>query len=47
MSALVLGLGARKPVEVDDAAMIATSYPSFFAQMRSIGADVTASGESQ
>lgn len=45
MSALVLGLGAKKPVEVDDAAMIATSYPSFFAQMRAIGADVTASGE--
>lgn len=45
MSALVLGLGAKKPVEVDDAAMIATSYPSFFAQMRAIGADMTAAGE--
>ncbi len=40
MSALVLGLGAREPVEIDDASMIATSYPGFFAQMRAIGADV-------
>jgi 3-phosphoshikimate 1-carboxyvinyltransferase len=40
MSALVLGLGARAPVVIDDAAMIETSYPTFFEQMRSIGADV-------
>jgi 3-phosphoshikimate 1-carboxyvinyltransferase len=42
MSALVLGLGAREPVEIDDAAMIETSYPSFFEQMGALGADMTA-----
>jgi 3-phosphoshikimate 1-carboxyvinyltransferase len=40
MSALVLGLGAQAPVEIDDAAMIETSYPSFFEQLRALGADV-------
>jgi 3-phosphoshikimate 1-carboxyvinyltransferase len=45
MSALVLGLGAENPVEIDDASMIATSYPSFFDQMRSIGADVGRTAE--
>jgi 3-phosphoshikimate 1-carboxyvinyltransferase len=40
MSALVLGLGAREPVEIDESSMIATSYPSFFDQMRALGADV-------
>jgi 3-phosphoshikimate 1-carboxyvinyltransferase len=40
MSALVLGLGARAPVTIDEAAMIETSYPSFFDQLGSIGADV-------
>jgi 3-phosphoshikimate 1-carboxyvinyltransferase len=38
MSALVLGLGAQAPIEVDDVSMIETSYPSFFEQMASIGA---------
>ena len=38
MSGLILGLGAQNPVTVDDVAMIATSYPDFFAHMRALGA---------
>jgi 3-phosphoshikimate 1-carboxyvinyltransferase len=38
MSFLVLGLGSSKPVEVDSAAMIATSFPDFAPLMRSLGA---------
>ena len=38
MSALVMGLGAEKPVGVDDAAMIATSFPAFTELMESLGA---------
>lgn len=38
MSFLVMGLAARHAVAIDDAAMIATSYPSFQAQMESLGA---------
>lgn len=40
MSFLVLGLNARAPVEVDEAEMIATSYPGFVQQMRALGADL-------
>jgi len=40
MSALVLGLGAEAPVEIDDASMIATSFPDFFDLMESLGADI-------
>ena len=40
MSALVLGLRATGGVSVDDASMIATSYPGFFADMRALGAEV-------
>ncbi len=40
MSAMVLGLGAKQPVEIDDASMIATSYPGFMADMAAIGAHV-------
>jgi 3-phosphoshikimate 1-carboxyvinyltransferase len=39
MSFLVLGLAADKPVTVDDAAPIATSFPQFRAQMESLGAE--------
>jgi 3-phosphoshikimate 1-carboxyvinyltransferase len=39
MSFLVLGLAAEKPVTVDDAAPIATSFPQFRAQMESLGAE--------
>ena len=38
MSGLVLGLGAKEPVTVDDVAMIATSYPGFFDDMTALGA---------
>ncbi|CAA9538370.1 MAG: 3-phosphoshikimate 1-carboxyvinyltransferase [uncultured Sphingomonadaceae bacterium] len=40
MSFLVLGLAARKPVAVDSADMIGTSFPGFVEVMRSIGADI-------
>jgi 3-phosphoshikimate 1-carboxyvinyltransferase len=38
MSFLVLGLGAQEPVTVDDAAMIATSFPEFRGLMEGLGA---------
>jgi 3-phosphoshikimate 1-carboxyvinyltransferase len=40
MSALVLGLAADKPVTVDDAAFIATSFPGFADLMRELGGDL-------
>lgn len=40
MSALVMGTASQKPVSIDDAAMIATSYPGFMAHMRELGADI-------
>ncbi len=40
MSFLVMGLAAAKPVAIDDAGMIATSYPDFIATMRALGADI-------
>ncbi|MBI4723784.1 MAG: 3-phosphoshikimate 1-carboxyvinyltransferase [Rhodomicrobium sp.] len=38
MAFLVLGLGAEEPVTVDDASMIATSFPEFHGLMQSLGA---------
>jgi 3-phosphoshikimate 1-carboxyvinyltransferase len=38
MSFLILGLAAEKPVTVDDAATIATSFPGFRDQMTALGA---------
>ncbi len=43
MSALILGLAAENPVSIDDASMIATSFPSFFNIMKTIGADMQSS----
>jgi 3-phosphoshikimate 1-carboxyvinyltransferase len=40
MSFLVLGLGARAPVAVNGAGMIATSFPGFASLMRSLGARI-------
>jgi 3-phosphoshikimate 1-carboxyvinyltransferase len=40
MAFLTLGLAAERPVVVDDAEMIATSFPGFVQTMRAIGADV-------
>jgi 3-phosphoshikimate 1-carboxyvinyltransferase len=41
MSALMMGLGSAQPVQVDDAAVIATSFPGFADLMRSLGADLS------
>ncbi|WP_409432644.1 3-phosphoshikimate 1-carboxyvinyltransferase [Litorimonas sp. RW-G-Af-16] len=41
MSALVLGLAAANAVSIDDAAMIATSFPNFFEMMRGLGAEIS------
>lgn len=40
MAFLVLGLASRSPVAIDDAAPIATSFPSFLPMMRSLGAEI-------
>ena len=40
MSALVLGLATDRPVAVDDAAFIDTSFPGFVALMNSLGAAI-------
>jgi 3-phosphoshikimate 1-carboxyvinyltransferase len=39
MSALVMGLASEQPVQADDTAFIATSFPDFTGLMRSLGAD--------
>jgi 3-phosphoshikimate 1-carboxyvinyltransferase len=41
MAALVMGLGSEKPVRVDDAAFIATSFPGFVELMRGLGAELS------
>jgi 3-phosphoshikimate 1-carboxyvinyltransferase len=40
MSFLVMGLGAGAPVSIDDASMIATSFPGFLEALRGVGANV-------
>ncbi|ARP99533.1 3-phosphoshikimate 1-carboxyvinyltransferase [Pseudorhodoplanes sinuspersici] len=40
MSALVMGLNSEKPVSVDDAAFIATSFPRFVELMQGLGANL-------
>lgn len=40
MSALVMGTASQAPISIDDAAMIATSYPDFMAHMATLGADI-------
>ncbi|MGH7032684.1 MAG: 3-phosphoshikimate 1-carboxyvinyltransferase, partial [Stellaceae bacterium] len=37
MSFLVLGMAARRPVQIDDGATIATSFPGFAAAMNALG----------
>jgi 3-phosphoshikimate 1-carboxyvinyltransferase len=39
MAALVMGLGSERPVKIDDASFIATSFPEFAPMMRRLGAD--------
>jgi 3-phosphoshikimate 1-carboxyvinyltransferase len=41
MSFLVMGMASRKPVSVDDASPIATSFPVFTGLMRGLGAQLT------
>ena len=41
MAFLVMGLASDKPVRVDDAAIIATSFPDFSALMCGLGADLS------
>ncbi len=40
MSALILGCVADGPISIDDASMIATSFPTFFELMRGLGAEI-------
>ena len=40
MAFLVLGLASEKPVTIDDANMIATSFPEFMGLMTGLGADI-------
>jgi 3-phosphoshikimate 1-carboxyvinyltransferase len=40
MSFLVLGMASKEPVTVNDADMIATSFPGFAECMRALGADI-------
>jgi 3-phosphoshikimate 1-carboxyvinyltransferase len=40
MSALILGMNAVQPIAIDDASMIATSFPTFFELMNGIGAKI-------
>jgi 3-phosphoshikimate 1-carboxyvinyltransferase len=41
MSAVAMGLGADRPVTIDDSAFIATSFPDFVGTMRKLGADLS------
>lgn len=45
MSALVMGTASQQPVSIDDASMIATSYPDFMDHMASLGADIREGGQ--
>jgi len=40
MSFLILGLASEKPVTIDDATMIATSFPEFMGLMKGLGAEI-------
>jgi 3-phosphoshikimate 1-carboxyvinyltransferase len=40
MAFLTLGLASERPIEVDEAQMIATSFPGFVEMMQSLGADL-------
>ncbi|MEO0398468.1 MAG: 3-phosphoshikimate 1-carboxyvinyltransferase [Pseudomonadota bacterium] len=42
MAGLVLGLAAAAPVTIDEAAMVATSFPTFFDSMKRLGAQLEA-----
>jgi 3-phosphoshikimate 1-carboxyvinyltransferase len=40
MAALVMGLASERPVRIDDASFIATSFPGFVPMMRAFGAEL-------
>ena len=40
MSFLIMGLVSENPVTVDDATMIATSFPEFMGLMKGLGAEI-------
>ena len=40
MSALVMGLASERPVKIDDASFIATSFPGFVELMSGLGAEL-------
>lgn len=44
MSFLVLGLATQKPVSIDDAASIGTSFPGFVDLMNGLGTDISGTG---
>jgi 3-phosphoshikimate 1-carboxyvinyltransferase len=41
MAFLVMGLAAARPVAIDDAGFIATSFPGFVPMMRRLGAELS------
>jgi 3-phosphoshikimate 1-carboxyvinyltransferase len=41
MSGLVMGLASARPIQIDDAAFIATSFPGFADLLRLLGADLS------
>jgi 3-phosphoshikimate 1-carboxyvinyltransferase len=41
MSAIVLGVGSERPVQIDDGTFIATSFPGFVDLMRSLGVELS------
>jgi 3-phosphoshikimate 1-carboxyvinyltransferase len=40
MAALVMGLASERPVTIDDASFITTSFPNFAPMMRGLGAEL-------
>ena len=46
MAFLVLGVAARQPMRIDQAAPISTSFPGFVEAMNGLGADIRPDGES-
>ena len=45
ISVLVLGMAAQKPVEIDDAEAIGTSFPGFVDLMNGLGAAIAKTGK--
>jgi 3-phosphoshikimate 1-carboxyvinyltransferase len=45
MAFLIMGLGAQTPVTIDNAAVIATSFPQFDGLMKQLGANIVETGQ--